>query len=85
MSVRSRAIRFRVAGQASWRKCWQEQTESLHWLSEHITTCIADRDAHRRLDDDGAPPLAEPYDPYFDLIEATRALNSGVSASAEPK
>lgn len=74
MSIRRRSIKARVGNERMWEEKWEEHSNSLRVISEHITTCIADRDAHRRLDDEGSPPLSEPYDPYFDLVEATTIL-----------
>lgn len=46
--------------------------ETLAALTKVIGDAMADRDAHRRLDDDGAPASGEvTKDPYMDLVQAT--------------
>lgn len=76
MSVRRRAIRARVERDRAFNESWAASGANLARLEAYILTCIADRDAHRRLDDDGAPAPEVPHDPYFDLVRATIEMKS---------
>jgi hypothetical protein len=77
VSVRRRAIAARQQRDADFYASWSNQTALLELLHEICTDALADRAAHLRLDDDGAPPIGEtPSDAWLDLVAETIRLNS---------
>lgn len=76
MSIRRRSVAGRVALARQWDEAWARSTAAIDALHHVVTTAIADRDGHRRMDEDGAPVPAKPFDPYAELVAGTRALSA---------
>lgn len=56
MSVRRRAIRARVERKRARDDAFMRSGVELSLLGVGIDRAISERDGHRRMDDDGAPP-----------------------------
>lgn len=77
MSVRRRAIDNRLAKARKWDQDWARSCEVLRTIQHVCETALADRAAHARLDDEGAPPAGEvPADAWRELIAETIRLSA---------